>query len=367
MIKSRNLLSVLLLLPLCSCVSETQGKECELVETNDTLSFALPEDFFIFNYTQQVFKDEGGNEYLALMDRISLQLLVYDLKNQNLERKLYLWKEGPNGIGQAVGFLMKGWNEIYVPGSADQHLYVIDTAGVVREKYDFSTDDNIQGMPCLASYPLSIIGNRLYCYQNVRRNHLTGGLAPSPSEVCVDLKSMESKVSDCLLPQSLQKATEGRTVAIPELTNASRVYNGQNFVYAYQFSHNLEVQDTAFKKVGSFLAKSKYIGELSIPDISEDMTMEQMVNIECTAAFYGNLIHDPYRHLYYRFVYPETELDERNPSWIDLGRSGRNLFSVMVLGEDFKVLGETLFPRDMFNSKICFQRFIQRTLLMEFI
>lgn len=350
--KTLRILPVSVLFALCSCGMGTQGKDYELVETKDTLAFELPNDVSVYNYTCQVFKDKGGNEFLVLQDHESMQVLAYTLKDQKLDKKITLVREGPNGLGRATGVTVKDWNEIYIPSIVEKKLFMIDSTGTLKKKYDFTDDDDVYYVHSSSWYPLVILGSKMYSFQTPQRNPATGGLKASPTEVCVDLSTMESSVSECLLPEAVLKETEGKVILPEELVTCSRVYNGQDFVYGYHYDDHLIVLDPSLKKKGSYKVASKYIGAVQIPDISKELDMNGIIMIQCTNACFGELVHDPYRHLYYRFVYPETELDEKNPSWLDLARSGRNVFSVQVIDEKFNLVGETLFPRNKFNSHI---------------
>ena len=68
---------------------------------------------------------------------------------------------------------------------------------------------------------------------------------------------------------------------------------------------------------------------------------------------YGDLIYDSYRKVYYRFAYPKVSLN-KDMNWWGKAVYGRKKFSVMVLDEDFHVIGETLFPEGIYNSFVFF-------------
>jgi len=59
------------------------------------------------------------------------------------------------------------------------------------------------------------------------------------------------------------------------------------------------------------------------------------------SARYGNIIYDPYRQVYYRFVYPKVEVEEdSNLQQIALFPTP---FSIMILDKDLNTLGEQFF------------------------
>ena len=101
----------------------------------------------------------------------------------------------------------------------------------------------------------------------------------------------------------------------------------------------VSLQDGEMKKIK---VKSRYIDKPAIkenPPQDFDGAMKASSEIPC----YGNLIYDKYRKVYYRFVYLKTDLDgEKN--YLNIWQYGRKSFSIMILNEDFDVIGETRFP-----------------------
>lgn len=68
---------------------------------------------------------------------------------------------------------------------------------------------------------------------------------------------------------------------------------------------------------------------------------------------YGSLIYDKYRNVYCRFAYPEVELDPK-VNWFKRSFFGRKKFSVIILDHNFNIIGETLFPEEIYNSYVYF-------------
>lgn len=81
--------------------------------------------------------------------------------------------------------------------------------------------------------------------------------------------------------------------------------------------------------------------------------MKKLIRLNCEIPTYGNLIYDKYRRLYYRFAFPETELED-GEDHMEIIHNGRKLFSIMVLDEDLNVLGETIFPEYTYNPNLFF-------------
>jgi hypothetical protein len=65
------------------------------------------------------------------------------------------------------------------------------------------------------------------------------------------------------------------------------------------------------------------------------------------------MIYDKYRDVYYRIAYPETEM-ENGENYLEIFRTGRKNFSIIILDKEFKIIGETLFPDYTYISNTMF-------------
>jgi hypothetical protein len=70
-------------------------------------------------------------------------------------------------------------------------------------------------------------------------------------------------------------------------------------------------------------------------------------------AKYGNVLYDKYRNVYCRIAYPKSESDQGIRPW-ELIEFGRRLFPIIILDEDFNVVGETKRPDYTYNSRVWF-------------
>ena len=67
------------------------------------------------------------------------------------------------------------------------------------------------------------------------------------------------------------------------------------------------------------------------------------------------LIYDEYRQLYYRMAYPKESLQE-GESLSDMMQSGRIRFSIIILDKDLNVVGETMFPENLYGTNLYYKR-----------
>lgn len=134
-------------------------------------------------------------------------------------------------------------------------------------------------------------------------------------------------------------------------TRFSREYNGENFIYSFYADEYIYVTSVNHQEIDKIHVKSKYIDKIETEEPPSDPNLAVKRILE--KAHYGDLIYDQYRDVYYRFVYPETELDP-NRTYMGTVVFGRNIFSVIILDKNFNIIGETLFPEDIYNSFVFF-------------
>jgi len=68
------------------------------------------------------------------------------------------------------------------------------------------------------------------------------------------------------------------------------------------------------------------------------------------------LIYDKYRNVYYRFVFPKVDLPTNETDYAEIWQMGRTKFSIIILNDQFEVIGETLFPENVYVSTQYFIR-----------
>ena len=127
----------------------------------------------------------------------------------------------------------------------------------------------------------------------------------------------------------------------------SRIYNDNKFIYSFYIEPDLFITSRDHKQIKRIKVESKYIKEIPIKPIPDDFMKGAKQSLEL--ARYGDLIYDKYRNVYYRFAYPETELDNQI-TWRGKAVYGRAKSSVIILDAQFHVIGETLLAENLYNT-----------------
>lgn len=129
----------------------------------------------------------------------------------------------------------------------------------------------------------------------------------------------------------------------------SREFDGKNFIFSFNVSDYIYVTDDniSFEK---YLCKSEYLKSEPINYYNPDPYIAKKQNVE--NASYGSVLYDKYRNVYYRFVYPQCELSKQD----DLSEAfkTRKQFSIIILNSKFQIIGESLFPENIYMPRMFF-------------
>ena len=129
-------------------------------------------------------------------------------------------------------------------------------------------------------------------------------------------------------------------------------FNGQELVYSFEYMDDLMVVNPLTHQVEYKAVRSRYIGEMK--PFSSESTNDAVLQRElCEHPSYGKIIYDSCNKVYYRVAYVPQEIDKKVDA-LSLFRTGRKQFSIMILDEDFNVIGEHLFPTYTYNPRLSF-------------
>ena len=350
----KSVLADILCCALLSCSSnQHEGlPEASLIETADTLSYEIKPTVSVYNNSLQIFTDRDGSEYITLLDQNASEISIYKLSGSTVSRTIKYEKEGADGIGNSYLFYMKDWNTYYIPAVSLPMIYVLNGEGKISKTISYEDNPDITVFNSYFYHSIFVHDNKLFSYIAPRRNS-NFNVIDSPSEICINLKDETYSLSPDLYPKEMNQAISGKQLTPTSLTLSSRCFDGKNLVYSFSYNDSIVVMSPDFSEVTSKIAKSKYIGSLKFPKDYQGDFVENW-RIFCSDAFYGHIVYDPYRKLYYRFAYPKTDLEKKEENWYDLSQSGRDEFSIIILDEDLNVIGETKFPRDRFRSNLYF-------------
>lgn len=263
--------------------------------------------------------------------------------------------EGNNAItGGFGGYHIVDMNHVFIPSIYMSTIYVTDTTAVIKSQINYQKAQNgLLLVPFIPGYAsqMNFIGDSLYIPQVLNKMLKDKIVSENPVGVVVDTVSGNITTLPFTMPPLIADKDFGTATA--GSCDYSSCYDGTNFIYAFFFDENIYMTSSKHEVIDKKVAKSKYIDKIDVFKSSEP-NLQKMVKLQCEHASYGQIMFDKYREVYYRFVYPSADIDDYEGDYIDLLRSGRKAFSIMVLDKQLNVIGETLFPEYTYNPKLSF-------------
>lgn len=244
----------------CDSKKKIASDSYSIKPTETQLVFPLDDKTQIYIFSLHIYNDVDGEEYLVFQNQSYPQLLFYNIKTQQLYKKINCDYEGPDAVPSFGGFFVKNMNEIYVTNVNQDGLSVIDGEGKPIHIYKNKTKEGETIHTNTASNPKSIpvINNKLYLPLSLNREY-GEDVKFQKSNLCatLDLETQEFK----LLPLTYFAISEREGDDLIVLYY-SRCTNGKQFVYSFHESEDLFVTDLEHTTLKRIKVKSKYLPHL---------------------------------------------------------------------------------------------------------
>jgi len=346
-----TLLAVISLFCLLSCVDKkVQTKESyNLVASDKQLLFALDPNTKTFILALFPFTDETGKEYLTFQNQDQNEILFYDMNSRKLEFKVKPAYEGPNGVGQVLGYYVHTIDSIFLTISGTNEIVLVNRNAEIKDKinYERAEDGTLLTDFCSISsvyQPIIMIDKEMYIMSGCNR-----WLEKDPISAVINLEDKTIHALPYYYPSFPGADNKAKRAGIEE--HLSRCFDGKHFVYSFYFDETIYIASQDHDSIKEVKVKSKYIDKVRLLDDYGNLTITDA----CENPNYGNLLFDKYRNVYYRIAYPETEI-EKEVKGLELLQYGRKNFSIIILDKNFNIIGETLFPDYTYNSTVMFVR-----------
>ena len=337
----------------CSCGNKGKNYSYTLQTVDTFLNYHLSSDVKV-PLMMRSCMDGAGKEYFYFQNGILPDLLIYDIHNETLVKRVKFKEEGPDAIegGFLFGFMMTDCNHIYISSLAKPELYATDTTACIKRMMSYAeTADGYKLRCCfLDNGAFQFIDGKLYIPQDV--NFRFGKEVMEKSALLCSLDTLSGEVK--ALPFKFPKIGSSIRIGSPNIVNTDYqfCFNGQEFVYSFAYMDDLMVVNPLTHQMEYKPIKSRYIGEMK-PFSSENTNIAVLQREYCEHPSYGKIIYDSYNKVYYRVAYVPQEID-KDVDALSLFRTGRKQFSIMILDEDFNVIGEHLFPSYTYNPQLSF-------------
>ena len=347
-----SLLIFLILFFSCHSGKKVNPDSYGVKATDAQLAFPLDEKTKIYIYSMQAYTDANGEEYLVFQNERYLDLLFYNMKTQKLYKKIHCAYEGPDGVPKFSGFFVRNMDEIYVTHSNYDGITIINGEGKPVKTYRTKSKEGkgISTTVAVANNLIREINNILYIPLGINW-YYGGNLKFQKSNLCATLNLENKKIE--ALPLTYLDVIGKEDENIFTMVH-SRCTDGEQFVYSFHDTEDIYVTDLAHTTLQKIKSKSKYLSPLEFkPKKRGYATADNCTSM--TEPRYGNILYDPYRKVYYRIAFPKADI-EKGINCFELSSFEGKNFSIIVLNEDFEIIGETLMPDYTYNPKLCFVR-----------
>ena len=326
-----------------SCSDKDNTKQYELMATDEKLVFELDTNTKneLFSYSTY---EENGKNYFVFQAPDCNRILFYNMKTQKKEFEMDPPVDGNNGVGLANGYFIHNLDSIYIPNFHLKEIALINKECNVIDKYDYTKDDNGQELS-IASYSTAYlqqvekIGRDLYIYSGPNRF-----IKKDPVTVKFNMDSHQKTALPFCYPEYPGSDTKLKKYGLE--TAFSRCFDGEKFIYSFYYDENIYVASIDHQSIQKIPIKSKFFDKVILPG---ELTAQP--HEFCEKPWYGNLLYDKYRNVYYRIAYPQATI-EKGIRPMELLGYGRKNSSIIILDKKFNILGETLLPDYTYNSRI---------------
>jgi len=339
-----------LFLTACSNDKNEISSSAGLVTTKQITELPIGADTPPKSNCLKYFSPNENEEYLFFLNKKINSFLIFDLVEEKQVRKTPIQKEGGNGMGRITGFTIRNMDSIYLSSAGRAILYLTDTTGLIKEKYDFSepVGNLVPSYSSLASrYNLDVffredqllISQPLYLNG---RNATKELLKNHRMYLGIDPESHTHQFFPITPPEDyFEKGT------FP-IELYSIAFDGEKVVWSFSYDHSLYFSKD-LRQAKSASAKSRFIDDF-VP-IDNYLTSPYFYYAETPQ--YCSILYDPYREVFYRFAKHALTPDQLKETGEMQGYNFPPRFSVLILDKDLHVLGETPFfgnNYNMFNS-----------------
>lgn len=287
--------------------------------------------------------DYKGVDLLAYQSREKIS--IFNMDNGELVHKIEYETKGPNGIEGLRSFYFVDFDTIYTFSGIPWYFFHTDSSGQVIRKHeiDYLKVDGVA--VCIDSDFYHInkrivkVNNNLHIPTYLYDTNLKNDITEYATAIKFNLKTDSAEFVNHNYPE-----------ICPTQYFYSREYANGNWVYSFNKKNGIYVFNNA---VGWKIIpdNSQYIPKIPKLQFFPDMN-QSLYHIISTPSKLS-LIHDKWNNLYYVFYYPGIKTDKDSElSYKYSLMENKNLFTVVVLNEDFEVVGETKMPKEKYNPEM---------------
>lgn len=316
--------------PAVYTVPSAPASSCQLVATQDTIVFKLSEEAFGDIESWNV-RWVDTQTIVSLFDQFSLTISEYAYPS--LKRIKVIDLSRYFKAGEIKSAYIQDYQNIYL--TSRSKLYVTDTSGKIKSKFDFGSPGNSKTAKIMPGNPLTFKDNKVFLslYPGVDR---TSKLAMRKWEIMWSA-DLENKTIDTRY--HFPGMYFDNIYIAPFLSSSYCVNDSGRFVIS--FTADTLLYETDLKNYHrAWFAKSRYEKKArqSVPRDKTVTALEEW-KIHVTNNTYGAVFYDRARKRYLRLTRaasPENEIHHKD---------FRSLSRVIILDKNFHIIGESDLPK----------------------
>ena len=289
----------------------------------------------------RVIKGANGEQILTFVNPHKNAIYFYDYESTAYIGTIEFERQGPDGILRVEGYYIKNMDSIYVYNRPMMELVLTDSSGLVKQR--ISLRDNRTDQEWGRYYPQYFV-NAVNPLIEINGNLIMTGMSPfsiSDSLIrkfrftsCIDLNTGNMKFI-----HNYPKELYGSDVnwQDPMFMQAYREIspNGE-WLYSFPVSHDIYVANKDTEGYKKIYAGSNTAGTIRSLNDGRERTPDEIIYAHILQQdLYTAILHDPYRHCYYRFMLKSI------PNATINNQYGEKPIVVIIMDEQFNYMGET--------------------------
>jgi len=317
-----------------SC-SNVSSHETQLIPSDSIIRLNIPTNLSPTSYCQ--YAEVNGNEFIVLMQKLG-NIFVYDLNDRKLIKEIHPQADGPDGLGASISNIyFINFDTIFVVTNGYRDvLHIIDSNAhiVNKTKIDINYNPYIPISWIGKSSEISYHDGFLVLPNMILQPEGWAERDKYSLGYCYNFKTGEQSRYHVNYPNMIQVGEENPSDAM------SFVINGDKTIVRYDHDHYIYVyNDSTWTP---YYMKSKYVTKPLLKQYVDNIDFNGQIARLVESPRYEYLAYDKYRNVYYRLVYHgESVNDIDNPM---SQREFHKTFSIMIIDENFNLIGETIMP-----------------------
>lgn len=330
----------------CNSGKNSRAKEVSLVLSDTEIHITIDEK--TRNVTTTLM--HNNTDELYFVNHIKNSIQVYNTTKQSLDRELIFDNNGPDGIGQLDGFVFVD-SLFLIYARHESEIVIADFFGKIMKRVSYeppsgySTTRGISIIPNLYEKDNKVLikatidGNFRELGNNELKEYSLG--------YTLDLHNGETQLVSHRYPEDYWKGFK-------KDFSTFFVQQGQGSVFVYSLfaDHRVFYANSEFDLLQDKEAKSRFF-EASFEAIPLDGSRLERAKYFSAEQRYQDLLFDPYRNLYYRFAYHQSDILPESD--LNIMRFYPKEFSILILDVDFNLIGESFIKNEnRFAPSNCF-------------